>query len=111
MAGGDDFGWSLAPYMSPADFHRLVVPYYADLVGRVKSRFPHCKFYLHSHGQIMDLVPDLVACGVDVLNPILPVDHMDPVQLKGEFGDALCFHGGIDVEHIMPFGTVGERCH
>ena len=36
----------------------------------------------------MDLVPDLIECGVDVLNPILPLDNMDPVRLKREYGDA-----------------------
>jgi uroporphyrinogen decarboxylase len=108
VSGGDDFGWSAAPYMSPDDFRRLIVPTYRDLIGRVKRRFPHVKFYLHSHGQIMDIVPDLIECGVDVLNPILPLDHMDPVRLKREFGRDLCFHGGIDVEHVLPFGTVDE---
>ena len=108
VTGSDDFGWSVAPYMSPDDFRWLIKPYYKDLIGRIKSRFPHIKFYLHSHGQIMDLVPDLIECGVDVLNPILPLDHMDPVRLKRAFGDALCFHGGIDVEHVLPFGTVDE---
>jgi len=108
VTGGDDFGWSSAPYMSPADFRRLIKPHYASIIDRVKSRFPHIRFYLHSHGQIMDLVPDLIECGVDVLNPILPLDNMDPVQLKQAYGDALCFHGGIDVEHFLPFGTVDE---
>jgi uroporphyrinogen decarboxylase len=108
VSGGDDLGWSFAPYMSPADFRKLVKPHYKALIERVKSRYPHIKFYLHSHGQIMDLVPDLIECGVDVLNPILPLDHMDPVRLKREFGKELCFHGGIDVEHVLPFGTAGE---
>jgi uroporphyrinogen decarboxylase len=110
VTGGDDFGWSAAPYMSPADFRRLIKPHYRDLIGRIKGRFPHLKFYLHSHGQIMDIVPDLIECGVDVLNPILPMDNMDPVRLKREFGDDLCFHAGIDVEHVLPFGTVDEVC-
>ena len=105
---GDDLGTSTAPYMSPADFRALIKPYYADLIGRINSRWPHIKFYLHSHGQIMDLVPDLIECGVDVLNPILPLDNMDPVRLKQEFGGDLCFHGGIDIEQIMPFGSVEE---
>ena len=108
----DDFGWSSAPYMSPKDFGELITPYYVDLVGEIKGRYPHIKFYLHSHGQIMDLVPDLVDCGVDILNPLLPLDNMDPVRLKKEFGQRLCFHGGIDVEQVMPFGTVEEvRAH
>ncbi len=108
VMAGDDFGHSTAPYMSPVDFQALVKPIYCDLIQAIKSRYPHIRFYLHSHGQIMDLVPDLIDCGVDVLNPILPLDHMDPVQLKQDYGDALCFHGGIDIEHIVPFGTVDE---
>ncbi|MBN1399657.1 MAG: hypothetical protein JXA74_02405, partial [Anaerolineae bacterium] len=108
VTAGDDLGTSLAPYMSPAAFRALIKPYYADLVGRIKGRWPHIRFYLHSHGGIMDLVPDLVECGVDVLNPILPLDSMDPLRLKRDFGDRLCFHAGVDVERILPFGTVDE---
>jgi uroporphyrinogen decarboxylase len=105
---GDDFGTSTSPYMSPWDFRVHIKPYLKDLIGRIKGRFPHIKFYLHSHGQIMDLVPDLIDCGVDILNPILPLDNMDPVVLKREFGEKLCFEGGIDIEHILIFGTVEE---
>ncbi len=103
ICAGDDFGWSSQPYMAPDDFRTLIKPYYHDLISTIKSRFPHIKFYLHSHGRIMDYVPDLIECGVDILNPILPMDNMDPLELKQNFGDQLCFHGGIDVEHILPF--------
>jgi len=105
---GDDFGTSTAPFMSPHDFRIHIKPYFKDLIGRIKGQFPHIKFYLHSHGQIMDLVPDLIDCGVDILNPILPLDNMDPVRLKRELGGKLCFEGGVDVEHILPFGTVDD---
>jgi uroporphyrinogen decarboxylase len=94
--------------MSPQDFRDHIKPYFRDLIGRVKKQFPHIKIYLHCHGQIMDLVPDLVDCGIDILNPILPLDNMDPVRLKQEFGSQLAFQGGIDIEHVLPFGTVGE---
>lgn len=104
----DDLGTSTAPFMSPSDFRTLIKPHYRDIIQRIKNLHPHLKFYLHSHGQIMDLVPDFIECGVDVLNPILPLDHMDPGRLKEEFGDSLCFHGGIDIEHILPFGTIDE---
>lgn len=56
----------------------------------------------------MDLVLDLIDCGVNILNPILPLDNMDPARLKGEFGDRLSFDGGVDVEHVLPFGTLAE---
>jgi uroporphyrinogen decarboxylase len=108
VAGGDDFGTSTASYMAPEDFRSLIKPFYRDMIGAIKGRFPHLKYYMHSHGQIMDLVPDLIECGVDILNPILPLDNMDPVRLKREFGSSLCFHGGIDIERILPFGTLHE---
>lgn len=105
---GDDFGTSTDSYMSLKDFRSLIKPYFKDLIGQIKNQFPHIKFYLHSHGQIMDLVPDLIDCGVNILNPILPLDNMDPVALKRDFGDQLAFEGGIDIEHILLFGTLDE---
>ena len=30
---------------------------------------------------------------------------MDPAALKREFGEQLVFHGGIDVQQILPFAT------
>jgi uroporphyrinogen decarboxylase len=94
--------------MSPDDFRAQIKPYFSDLIGRIKGRYPHIKFYLHCHGQVMDLVPDLIECGVDILNPILPLDNMDPAVLKREYGDQLCFQGGIDIEHVLPFGSLDE---
>ena len=108
VSTGDDFGHSTASYMSPADFRAHIKPYYADLIGRIKARWPHVLFYLHSHGQIMDLVPDFIECGVDILNPILPLDGMDAAVLKRDYGDRLTFEGGIDIEHVLPFGTLDE---
>jgi uroporphyrinogen decarboxylase len=30
---------------------------------------------------------------------------MDTAELKGAFGDRLVFHGGIDTQQVLPFGT------
>ena len=86
VSTGDDLGWSQAPYMSPRDFRTLIKPYYRTLISTIKDRYPYIKFYLHSHGQIMDLVPDLIECGVDILNPVLPLGNMDPILLKRKYG-------------------------
>jgi len=43
---------------------------------------------------------------VDILNPIqTSARGMDPAALKREFGEQLVFHGGIDVQQILPFAT------
>jgi len=33
---------------------------------------------------------------------------MDPAELKDSFGGQICFHGGIDNQEVMPFGTREE---
>ncbi len=104
----DDMGSTRGPFMSVEDFRRFVKPYYKELMGRIKKDYPKIRFWLHSHGCITNLVPDIIDCGVDVLNPVLPGDNVDPQVLKKEFGSQLCFDGGVDVEYMMPFGTVEQ---
>jgi len=44
--------------------------------------------------------------GVDLLNPMeVGAKGLEPDCLKEEFGDRLCFHGGIDIRNTLPFGT------
>ena len=47
--------------------------------------------------------------GLDILDPIQPnAKGMDPFALKKDFGDRMSFHGGIDAQYILPFGTPEE---
>jgi uroporphyrinogen decarboxylase len=57
----------------------------------------------HSCGAILDLIPHLIEMGMDVLNPIQHV--MPPESLSKNFGERLIFFGGIDTQHLMPFGS------
>ncbi|HOL50259.1 MAG TPA: uroporphyrinogen decarboxylase family protein [bacterium] len=63
----------------------------------------------HSDGAIRDIVPDLIECGMDVLNPVQwRCRGMDREKLKKDFGNRICFHGAMDNQHTMPFGTVED---
>jgi uroporphyrinogen decarboxylase len=43
---------------------------------------------------------------LDILDPIQPMAKgMDPFGLKADFGERLSFHGGIDAQQVLPFGT------
>jgi uroporphyrinogen decarboxylase len=67
------------------------------------------KFMLHSCGGVRDLIPDLIDVGVDVLDPIqTQAKGMDPDELKAEFGDVLSFHGAIDTQTTLPFGSADD---
>jgi uroporphyrinogen decarboxylase len=52
------------------------------------------------------VIPDLVACGVDILNPLQPAaTGMEPAGLKKDFGKDIAFHGGIDIQFLLPRET------
>ena len=53
---------------------------------------------------VYPIIPELIEIGIDILNPIQPM-AMDPVRLKNDFGDRLCFWGSMDIQQTLPFGT------
>lgn len=66
-------------------------------------------FYLqHSCGAVRNIIPRLIDCGVDILDPIQKLVGMEPEGLKADFGDKLCFLGGIDTQNLLPYGTPEE---
>lgn len=67
------------------------------------------KVMFHTDGAVRPLIPRLIECGVDILNPIQHVcPGMDCAELKREFGRDLIFYGGVENQRILPFGTPDE---
>jgi len=62
--------------------------------------------FCHSDGAIRKIIPDLIEIGIDVLNPIQwRCAGMDRAGLKRDFGDRLVFHGGVDNQQTLAFGS------
>ena len=67
------------------------------------------KVIYHSDGAVMKAVPGLIDMGIDVLQALqFSAKGMDPGALKQDFGDRLCFEGGVSVQTTLPFGTADE---
>jgi uroporphyrinogen decarboxylase len=63
----------------------------------------------HDDGNCRRILPDLVQAGIDILNPIQwRCKDMDREGLKKDFGERLVFHGGMDNQYTLPFGTIAE---
>ena len=63
----------------------------------------------HSCGAVRSFIPGLIEIGVDVLDVLqFSADGMDPREIKESFGTRLSFHGGMDVQNLLPFGTREE---
>lgn len=80
---------------------------WCDLIHRHQK-----KVLFHTDGSVRDLLPHLAACGIDILNPIQHIcNGMDRADLNRDFGDRLCFHGGVENQHVLPFGSVDDVRH
>jgi uroporphyrinogen decarboxylase len=63
----------------------------------------------HTCGAIYRLLPKFVECGLDILQSLQPgVAEMDFPRIKAEFGDRICFQGGIGIQRALPFGTPAD---
>ncbi len=105
---GDDLGFQERPYMRPELYREKVKPFHRRLVDAIKSK-TDAKVVMHSDGSIYKLIPDLIDTGIDGINPVqVSATDMDSKRLKAEFGDSLCFWGGIDTQHVLPFGSTDD---
>ncbi len=104
---GDDVGGQASMLMSPTMWRKYLKPRMAELIGSLRAINPHIKIAYHTDGVVYPIIPELIEIGVDVLNPIQPM-AMDPVKLKDEYGDVLCFWGSMDIQRTIPYGTPDE---
>ncbi|MDR1902165.1 MAG: hypothetical protein LBQ88_07800 [Treponema sp.] len=103
----DDVATQRGMMISPDLWRKMLKPRLADFCRMVKKY--GAKLRLHSCGSIYPIIPDLIDIGVDILNPIqaLAAD-MDPFKIKADFGRHICLHGGLDIQELLPRGTVKE---
>jgi len=103
----DDYCSQQSPLFSPADFREFVMPYLREYVDIVHQHDK--KFLLHCCGAVRPLLPMIIDAGVDMLEPIqIRAEGMEPQGLKKDFGDKLCFYGGVDLQQILSRGTPGQ---
>ena len=99
-----DLGGQHGTLISQDMFRRFVAPYLKQMIDHIHGLGAFVLF--HSCGHIRAFIPELIELGVDVLDPIQPVGpEMSPESLKAAFGDRLTFHGGIDMQRLLPVGT------
>jgi uroporphyrinogen decarboxylase len=104
---GDDLATQRDLLISPAMWRKYCKEPMARLFSLGKKHGVYVFF--HSCGAVRSIIPDLIEIGLDILFPIQPnAQGMDHRELKAEFGDRLAFWGGIDVQHVLPFGTPEE---
>ena len=106
---GTDFGMQTGPFISPKMYRDLYAPFHRAVNGWIHAHTPW-KTFMHTCGSIMPLIPDFIAAGFDILNPVqTSAEGMDAGELKARFGDEIVFWGGgTDTQKTLPFGSPDE---
>ncbi|MHB9025545.1 MAG: uroporphyrinogen decarboxylase family protein [Armatimonadota bacterium] len=101
---GNDFGTQRGLFISPEQWQQFIrqpLKRFFDI-----SHDFGCRVMQHSCGSVRDIIPWLIEDGVDILDPVqVRAAGMDLPGLVRDFGDRLTFHGGVDTQHTLPFGT------
>ena len=101
----DDLGNQRQLMMKPDHFREFLKPYYAR-IGRV-CRELDVHFWLHSCGNMTEILPDLIEAGLHVFHPVQK-HTMDEKTVAEAFGDRLTFLAGFDVQHILQEGSTDD---
>jgi uroporphyrinogen decarboxylase len=99
---GDDLGENNGPMISLKTYRKFFKRGHQEVCDYIKKH-SSMKIFFHSCGSIVKLLPDLIECGIDILNPVqISARDMDPKYLKENFGDDITFWGGgADTRHIL----------
>lgn len=104
---GNDFGAQNGLLISEEDWLDLYYENYKKLIDQAHGY--GFRVMVHSCGSIAQLISYLIDLGVDILDPIqTTANNMDPQFLGSEYGGRIVFHGAVDTQKVMPFGSVSE---
>jgi len=100
----DDWGMQSGLMLSLKSFREC----YKEPIRRTfdLARSLGVEIFCHTDGSIVEIMDDLMELDVAILNPVQTTcDGMEPEMLKREYGDRVCFHGAVDTQHVLPYGT------
>jgi uroporphyrinogen decarboxylase len=103
----EDLGTQHGLLMSLAHIREFLLPRMKRMIDLVHEAGAHV--FHHNDGAVLDVIPDMVESGIDVLNPIQwRCNGMDRAELKRRFGRRIAFHGAVDNQQTLAFGSPEE---
>ncbi len=100
----DDWGSQDRLLIHPEAWRRIFKPRYQRIIDLIHQGGALC--WLHSCGMILDIIPDLVELGLDVVNPQLGCIDLPALQRVTDH--KLCIYADFDRQHVIPHGTPEE---
>ena len=103
----EDMGSQHGLMISPQQIGTYLLPRMARMIDLAHQAGAYV--FHHNDGAVRAILPDMIALGIDVLNPVQwRCAGMDREGLKRDFGAQLVFHGAMDNQYTLPFGSVEQ---
>jgi len=103
----EDMGGQEGLMISPSHIREFLLPKMKKIIDFIHSQGAYA--FHHNDGSIRRILPDMIAAGIDILNPIQwRSKNMDRRQLKKDFGQKVVLHGAMDNQHTLPFGKESD---
>ncbi len=103
----DDIAMPTDLLVSPQMWRELFRPRFAEVIRLARATAPELLVLYHSDGDFTRIVPDLIAIGVDVINPVQP-DCMDAVAIKQTYGSRLAIWGAVGTAWLWDRGAPSQ---
>ena len=100
---GDDLGMQRSLPISPEKWRRYLKPCFRQIFTPIKDAGHYV--YLHTDGHVLEIIPDLIECGVDVVNPQVGANGLN--QLAEACEGRICVDLDLD-RQMFPFWTPAQ---
>jgi hypothetical protein len=100
---GDDLGMQANLPISPPKWRKYLKPCYCQIYRPFREAGHYV--YMHSDGHIYEIIPDLVDCGVRVINPQVRANGLD--HLAAVCKGKVCVDLDLD-RQLFPFATPAQ---
>ncbi len=111
MFSSDDWGTQNGLMAPPHVYETLFLPYLKRMISRIKQIAPDLKVFLHSCGNIIEVIPMIIEAGYDVLNPVQwSTTGAGSYRQWKELSDGkiALWGGGVDSQHTLPLGSIED---
>jgi len=101
----DDIAYTSGLMISPRSLRKIFFPWLTRAAEICHSHGRPIIF--HSDGKVDEVLPDIIAAGVDALHPIEP-KCMNIEEVKKSFGNQIALIGNVDLGYVLTRGTPHE---
>jgi hypothetical protein len=82
--------------ISPQHFREFILPHMKMVCDELHHYEPDVRVYCHVCGNVMPIMEDLIATGLDCIGPLDPLGNFSCADARGAVGDRIALMGGVN---------------